>query len=47
MRLVEILEISFLIYPFTEPSPTLFTTLMGFVVQAGQKFAAITDSKCR
>ena len=29
--------------PFTEPSPTLFN-LMGFVVQAGQKFAAITDS---
>ena len=29
--------------PFTEPSPTLYN-LMGFVVQAGQKFAAITDS---
>jgi len=29
--------------PFTEPSPTLYN-LMGFVVQAGQKFAAITDN---
>ena len=29
--------------PFTEPSTTLFN-LLGFVVQAGQKFAAITDS---
>ena len=29
--------------PFTEPSTTLFQ-LLGFVVQAGQKFAAITDS---
>ena len=29
--------------PFTEPSPTLYN-LMGFVVQAGQKFAAITDA---
>src|SRR6056300_890926 len=29
--------------PFTEPSPTLYN-LMGFVVQAGQKFAAITDT---
>jgi len=29
--------------PFTEPSGTLYN-LMGFVVQAGQKFAAITDS---
>src|SRR5210317_273475 len=29
--------------PFTEPSTTLFN-LMGFVVQAGQKFAAITDT---
>jgi hypothetical protein len=29
--------------PFTEPSITLYN-LLGFVVQAGQKFAAITDS---
>jgi hypothetical protein len=29
--------------PFTEPSVTLYN-LLGFVVQAGQKFAAITDS---
>jgi|TARA_A100001015_G_scaffold312639_1_gene418211 hypothetical protein len=29
--------------PFTEPSTTLFN-LLGFVVGAGQKFAAITDS---
>jgi len=29
--------------PFTEPSTTLYN-LLGFVVQAGQKFAAITDS---
>jgi hypothetical protein len=29
--------------PFTEPSPTLYN-LMGFVVQAGQKFANTTDS---
>ena len=29
--------------PFTEPSTTLFN-LLGFLVQAGQKFAAITDS---
>ena len=29
--------------PFTEPSTTLFN-LLGFVVQAGQKFAAITDN---
>ena len=29
--------------PFSEPSTTLFN-LLGFVVQAGQKFAAITDS---
>ena len=29
--------------PFTEPSTTLFQ-LLGFVVQAGQKFAATTDS---
>ena len=29
--------------PFTEPSPTLYN-LMGFVVNAGQKFASITDS---
>ena len=29
--------------PCTEPSPTLYN-LMGFVVQAGQKFAAITDT---
>ena len=29
--------------PFTEPSTTLFQ-LLGFVVHAGQKFAAITDS---
>ena len=29
--------------PFTEPSPTLYN-LMDFVVQAGQKFAAITDT---
>ena len=29
--------------PFTEPSATLYN-LMGFVVQAGQKFAAITDT---
>src|SRR5210317_2358977 len=29
--------------PFTEPSPTLYN-LLGFVVQAGQKFAAITDT---
>src|SRR6056300_9798 len=29
--------------PFTEPSTTLFN-LLGFLVQAGQKFAAITDN---
>ena len=29
--------------PFTEPSVTLYN-LLGFVVQAGQKFAAITDT---
>ena len=29
--------------PFSEPSTTLFN-LLGFVVQAGQKFAAITDT---
>jgi hypothetical protein len=29
--------------PFSEPSTTLYN-LLGFVVQAGQKFAAITDS---
>ena len=29
--------------PFTEPSTTLYN-LLGFVVQAGQKFAAITDN---
>ena len=29
--------------PFSEPSSTLFS-LLGFVVQAGQKFAAITDT---
>ena len=29
--------------PFSEPSTTLFN-LLGFVVQAGQKFAAITDA---
>ena len=29
--------------PFTEPSVTLYN-LLGFVVQAGQKFAAITDA---
>ena len=29
--------------PFTEPSVTLYN-LLGFVVQAGQKFAAITDN---
>ena len=29
--------------PFSEPSTTLFN-LLGFVVQAGQKFAAITDN---
>ena len=29
--------------PFTEPSVTLFN-LLGFLVQAGQKFAAITDN---
>ena len=29
--------------PFSEPSSTLYN-LMGFVVQAGQKFAAITDT---
>jgi hypothetical protein len=32
----------FQILPFKEPSATLFQ-LLGFVVQAGQKFAAITD----
>jgi hypothetical protein len=32
----------FQILPFKEPSATLYQ-LMGFVVQAGQKFAAITN----
>ena len=32
----------FQILPFKEPSPTLFQ-LLGFVVQAGQRFAAIAD----
>jgi len=32
----------FQILPFKEPSPTLFQ-LLGFVVQAGQRFASITD----
>ena len=33
----------FQILPFKEPSQTLFS-LLGFVVQAGQRFAAITDN---
>jgi hypothetical protein len=32
----------FQILPFKEPSATLFQ-LLGFVVQAGQRFAAITE----
>ena len=41
MHLAEIRD-QFQILPFKEPSATLFQ-LLGFVVQAGQRFAAIAD----
>ena len=42
MHRVEIYEIHFLVYLIKKPSQTLLQ-LMGIVVQAGQRFAAIAD----
>ena len=43
MHLVEILKIAFMTLPFKGPDATLLQ-LMGVVVSAGQRFAAISDA---